>query len=172
MLEPNRGDGGAAEMLEKSEERELVRKALEEGCRRSQHRLILAYRPLVQSMARKWARWNGPDQDPTESDLSQVGLEALTAALFKFDPERGLRLGTFARHRIQGAMSTYVLNQGGPVPIGKNVAEKRAIHNFTKVRDRLERRDGRPIDEAGREEIAEILNVSTAVIKQIGRAHV
>lgn len=69
------------------------------GDQRALDKLIHAHQPLVKSVARRY-------RSPTfaEDDIMQEGNIGLLLALDKFDPTRGFRLNTFARHWIRATI--------------------------------------------------------------------
>lgn len=98
---------------------EPMEKALWErvGCGDDEAReqLILAYRPLVFWMAKRYFH-----TDPFRyADLIQEGMVALITALDRFDPSRNFRFSTFAFYRIRGRMSNFLQRgeQRAPVPM-------------------------------------------------------
>lgn len=161
-----KGSKKSVKFLGKEEERALARRD-RQGDRAARRRLLQAYEPLVAREARKWLQWNGDSQEPFWEDLLQEGRIALIEALDRFDPERGLRLSTFAMWRIKHAVAAYAHTFGGPVATAKNVAEKRVFHNFSALRAEIERETGRPLDDAGRRQIAETLNVKVQMVIRV-----
>ncbi|WP_287368293.1 sigma-70 family RNA polymerase sigma factor, partial [Mesorhizobium sp.] len=67
------------------------------------HQIVEAHRPLVLTIAKKFARSPVPSED-----LIQEGNVGLMIAAKKFEPERGLRFSTYAqwwvRHEITEAV--------------------------------------------------------------------
>jgi RNA polymerase sigma factor for flagellar operon FliA len=68
----------------------------------TRHDLILAYHPLVRTIACRMARRLPPSVDVDE--LINVGVLGLIDAIDRFDPERGVPFKAYAEIRIQGAM--------------------------------------------------------------------
>lgn len=66
----------------------------------AQRDLAAAYAPMARAMARRFGHgWPG-----RADDYEGVALLALTEAAGRFDPARGVKFGTYARHRIRGAL--------------------------------------------------------------------
>jgi RNA polymerase sigma factor FliA len=68
-------------------------------------RLCDLYAALPRSLARRHARRMGWPVAQAD-DLEQAGLEGLLAAIARFDPERGVPFGAYARPRVDGSIRT------------------------------------------------------------------
>ena len=100
-------------------------------------RLVLAYRPLVVSLARLF-RGGGILFD----DLVQEGTLGLIVAAQRFDPRRGVRFATYARYWIRAYLLQYVQRFRGPVTLGKRRRESRLFFGLPRTRRALEREGG------------------------------
>jgi RNA polymerase sigma factor (sigma-70 family) len=76
--------------------------------------MIFNHLLLVRKYARRRAStvydekgWQALD-DSLFSDLENVGMEALEAAVHRFDPTRGVTFGAFVRQRVAGAMDDWL----------------------------------------------------------------
>lgn len=67
--------------------------------------LVLKYMPLVRSIAWRVFQLRSFDGVPMEEYI-QFGAEGLMEALGKFDVDQGAKFGTYASHRIRGAILT------------------------------------------------------------------
>ena len=103
-------DGRAARALEE----ELWRRMSNEGDEDARDELIVAYRPLVFWLARKFRV-----RPSSYQDLIQEGMVALIRAVDKFEPERHLRFTTYAFYRIKGQMVNFLQRSElkAPVPV-------------------------------------------------------
>jgi RNA polymerase sigma-32 factor len=97
-------------------------------------RLVLAYRPLVVSLARLF-RGGGI----VFEDLVQEGTLGLIVAAQRFDPRRGVRFATYARFWIRAYLLQYAQRFRGPVTLGKRRRESRLFFGLPRTRQRLER---------------------------------
>jgi RNA polymerase sigma-32 factor len=55
----------------------------------------------------------------------------------------------------------------GPCRIGTNLNDKKVFTQFRRLRAMIEARTGEPLDDAGREEIAETIGVSVEIVKRM-----
>ncbi|MBM3460063.1 MAG: sigma-70 family RNA polymerase sigma factor [Armatimonadetes bacterium] len=76
------------------------------GDRRTLSRIVEQMRPLVHSVARKFA---GRE---TQEDLEGEGYMGLMRAIERFAPDRGVRFSTFATHLIAGQIRHYLRDRG------------------------------------------------------------
>jgi RNA polymerase sigma-32 factor len=74
------------------------------GDDRALHKLVLAYEPLVTSMANDLRR-----SGLSVEDAKQEARCGLLEAARRFDPNKGFRFGTYARWWMLSAVSTYVI---------------------------------------------------------------
>jgi RNA polymerase sigma factor (sigma-70 family) len=78
--------------------------------------LIYKHLPLVRRLAKARATTVGPmgrDEvdDSLYSDLENIGVEALDAAVRRFDPTRGVTFGAFVKQRVAGAMDNWLTRE-------------------------------------------------------------
>jgi len=114
--------------------------AMSSGDEEARERLILAYRPLVYWVAKKF-RVNGQ----RFSDLVQEGTLALIRAVDKFDVDLGHRFTTYACYRIRGQMLNFLqrVEAKAPIPIdiecedGDEAAEFREVEEILMLREGL-----------------------------------
>lgn len=77
-------------MLDPEEERDLARRA-EAGDDAAMERLVTSHLRFVVKIAKSYRGWGLP-----MSDLVQEGTLGLVQAVRRFDPNRGVRLSTYA----------------------------------------------------------------------------
>lgn len=90
--------------LSREDELDMVRRYQSTGDKKALAALVSSYQPYVMSIARTYARY-GHDID----DLLQAGNLGFIRALDSYEPERGLRLMTYAAHWVRNEMSEYAL---------------------------------------------------------------
>ena len=107
--------------------------AASEGDEDAREQLILAYRPLVYWVAKKF-KVSGH----RFADIVQEGTLALIRAVDKFDVDRGLRFTTYACYRIRGQMLNYLqrVEAKAPVPVeleAEDIDETSKIHEIEEI---------------------------------------
>ncbi len=121
------------------EEEKRLWKAASEGDDDAREKLILAYRPLVYWVARKFNVTGH-----RFADMVQEGTLALIRAVDKFDVDRGLRFTTYACYRIRGQMLNYLqrVEAKAPVPVDAEFEDDEELPAFQRVEEILMLRDG------------------------------
>lgn len=112
------------ERLSPERERELARR-FQAGDRRAGDALVTALLPFVVAIALEYRRWGLPVED-----LVQQGNVGLLRAAAKFDPERDVRLATYAAFWIRAEIRDLVVRGYRVVRIGTTKAERRAIRAY------------------------------------------
>lgn len=98
--------------------RRLLR-AARRGDRRARERLVVAYLPLVRSLAARYRYGLAMD------DLVQEGCIGLLEAIDRYDPERGPGFEAYARFRIRRSMRNALTTQTRSIRLPKHVIERR-----------------------------------------------
>jgi len=112
------------EHLTAEEEQSLARLAAE-GDREAVDRLVASHLPFVLKIARRYRSY-GLEM----SDLIQEGTVGLMQAVSRFNPDRDVRLATYAMWWIRAAMQDYVIRSWSLVRIGTTAAQR---HLFFKL---------------------------------------
>ena len=99
--ESSRRAGG---LMSRDEELALFHRWKTRGDDRALHALVLAYEPLVTSMANDLRR-----SGLSVEDAKQEARCGLLEAARRFDPAKGFRFGTYARWWMLSAVSTYMV---------------------------------------------------------------
>lgn len=104
----------------------------EEGEEEAREKLILAYRPLVFWMAKKFTV--SPSVYP---DIIQEGMMALIKAVDNFDRSRKSRFSTYAFYRVRGQMINYIqrCESKAPCPVDDTTIDLRDPFSPDKVDD-------------------------------------
>lgn len=140
-------------ILDRDEEQALARRYRATGDVEAAHRLVNANLRLVVKLAREYARSGVP-----LVDLIQEGNVGLVRSLARFEPERGLRLTTYAAFWIRAYMLKYLLDNLRLVRFAKTPAQRKLYFNLRREQRRLEIAGITPTPEA----IAERLDVPAA----------
>src|SRR5262245_65238617 len=90
--------------------RELWRRYKEQGDAAARERLVVAYSPMVKFVAGRLGA--GLPSHVEDADLISYGLMGLIGAIERFEPERGIKLETFAMTRISGAIIDEMRSMG------------------------------------------------------------
>ena len=113
------GTGDMVERLGEGEERRLLRR-LASGDLDARRRLIEAHLGMVSALGRRYARrWGVPLED-----LVQEGALALVQAVDHYDPNRGMRLSTYAMWWVKQAIRRAAMVQSRPVRIPERLWER------------------------------------------------
>src|ERR1700751_2486225 len=87
--------------------------------------LVLSHLRLVVAVSRNYLGYGLP-----QSDLIQEGNIGLMKAVRRFDPERGVRLVSFALHWIRAEIHEYVLRNWRLVKIATTKAQRKLFFNL------------------------------------------
>jgi len=96
-------------------------------------------------------------------DLTQEGFVGLSIAVRKFDPDRKLRLSTYAAYWVRAYMMMYILRTHGPARIGTRKSERTIFFRLASARRRLERLG----EDATPESLAAIMGVGAKDVEQM-----
>ena len=94
--------------------------------------LIVSHLRLVASIARGYAGYGLP-----QSDLIQEGNIGLMKAVKRFDPERGVRLVSFAMHWIKAEMHEYIVRNWRLVKTATTKAQRKLFFNLRSMKKGL-----------------------------------
>jgi RNA polymerase sigma-32 factor len=111
--------------------------------------LVLSHLRLVVSVARQYLGYGLP-----HADLIQEGNVGLMKAVKRFDPERGVRLVSFAVHWIKAEIHEYIVRNWRLVKVATTKAQRKLFFNLRSMRP-----DGKTLDSEQVDEIARELNV-------------
>jgi RNA polymerase sigma-32 factor len=91
--------------------------------------LVLSHLRLVVSVARNYMGYGLP-----QGDLIQEGNLGLMKAVKRFDPERGVRLASFAIHWIKAEIHEYILRNWRMVKIATTKAQRKLFFNLRSMK--------------------------------------
>ncbi len=94
--------------------------------------LVLSHLRVVVSVARHYLGYGLP-----HADLIQEGNVGLMKAVKRFDPERGVRLVSFAMHWIRAEIHEYVLRNWRLVRIATTKAQRKLFFNLRSLKQSL-----------------------------------
>jgi len=128
----------------------LATRFRQEGDLDAARQLVLSHLRVVVSVARGFSGYGLP-----QADLIQEGNIGLMKAVKRFDPERGVRLVSFALHWIRAEIHEYVVRNWRMVKIATTKAQRKLFFNLRSMKTGLE-----PLRPQQVSEIARQLNVS------------
>src|SRR5881296_3479226 len=119
-------------ILSLEEERDLARKFRSDNDVEAARRLVLSHLRLVVAIARGYLGYGLP-----QGDLIQEGNIGLMKAVRRFDPERGVRLVSFALHWIKAEMHEYILRNWRLVKVATTKAQRKLFFNLRSMKKDL-----------------------------------
>jgi RNA polymerase sigma-32 factor len=119
----------AIPMLTQEREQELGRRLRNENDLTAARDLVLSHLRLVVSVARNYLGYG-----LAHSDLVQEGNVGLMKAVKRFDPERGVRLASFAIHWIKAEIHEYILRNWRMVKIATTKAQRKLFFNLRSMK--------------------------------------
>ncbi len=145
-------------MLSESEEQSLARRFREEEDLAAARQLVTSHLRLVIAIARKYLGYGLP-----HADLIQEGNIGLMKAVKRFDPDRGVRLVSFAMHWIKAEIHEYILKNWRLVKIATTKAQRKLFFNLRSIKASLAQDENsrQGFNTLGSEEVI-------AVAKQLG----
>ncbi|MBN1947249.1 MAG: RNA polymerase factor sigma-32 [Bradymonadales bacterium] len=126
-------------ILDREQERELTRRFVETRDIRVAVRLITSNLRLVVKIA---LEYQSPWTDLL--DIIQEGNLGLLQAVRKFDPERNIRLSSYAQWWIRAYILKFLMDNHRLVKVGTTQAQRKLFYNLQRERERLERQGFRP----------------------------
>src|SRR5678816_2873871 len=122
----------AIPMLTQETETELGRRLRDQGDLSAASGLVLSHLRLVVSVARNYMGYGLP-----QADLVQEGNIGLMKAVKRFDPERGVRLASFAIHWIKAEIHEYILRNWRMVRLATTKAQRKLFFNLRSMKKGL-----------------------------------
>ena len=119
-------------ILSFEKERELARKFRSENDVEAARELVLSHLRLVVAIARGYMGYGLP-----HGDLIQEGNIGLMKAVKRFDPERGVRLVSFAVHWIRAEIHEFVLRNWRMVKVATTKAQRKLFFNLRSMKSGL-----------------------------------
>lgn len=147
----------AIPMLTEAEELELGRRLRDHGDLKAAQRLVMSHLRVVVKAARDYQGYGLPQED-----LIQEGNIGLMKAVKRFDPERGVRLVSYAILWIRAQMQEYILDNWRMVKIGSSKAMKKLFFGLRSLRGQL----GESSESEKIRQIAKNLNVTEADVQK------
>jgi RNA polymerase sigma-32 factor len=144
----------AIPMLTQEREQALGRRLRDENELAAARDLVLSHLRLVVSVARNYLGYG-----LQHADLLQEGNVGLMKAVKRFDPERGVRLASFAIHWIKAEIHEYILRNWRMVKIATTKAQRKLFFNLRSMKPTLSALTPSEI-----RQVAETLNVKESEV--------
>jgi RNA polymerase sigma-32 factor len=119
-------------ILSQEEETALARRFHQTDDLEAARKLVLSHLRVVVSIARNYMGYGLP-----QADLIQEGNIGLMKAVKRFDPERGVRLVSFAVHWIRAEIHEYILRNWRIVKIATTKAQRKLFFNLRSMKQGL-----------------------------------
>ena len=120
-------------ILSPEQELQFARKFRAENDVEAARQLVLSHLRLVVAIARGYMGYGLP-----HGDLIQEGNIGLMKAVKRFDPERGVRLVSFAVHWIRAEIHEFVLRNWRMVKIATTKAQRKLFFNLRSMKPSLD----------------------------------
>jgi RNA polymerase sigma-32 factor len=141
-------------ILSQEEELRLARRLRDEDDLDAARSLILSHLRVVVAIARGYMGYGLPP-----ADLIQEGNIGLMKAVKRFDPERGVRLVSFAVHWIRAEIHEFILRNWRLVKVATTKAQRKLFFNLRSLKQDLG-----PMSSSEVREVAEALKVKPAEV--------
>jgi RNA polymerase sigma-32 factor len=119
-------------LLSAEQERSLARRYRKDNDLDAARQLVLSHLRLVVAVARGYLGYGLP-----HADLIQEGNIGLMKAVKRFDPERGVRLVSFAIHWIKAEIHEHILRNWRLVKVATTKAQRKLFFNLRSMKSGL-----------------------------------
>jgi RNA polymerase sigma-32 factor len=119
-------------VLSAEEEYRLARRLRDHNDLEAARTLVLSHLRVVVNIARGYAGYGLP-----QADLIQEGNVGLMKAVRRFDPDRGVRLVSFALHWIKAEIHEFILRNWRMVKIATTKAQRKLFFNLRSMKQSL-----------------------------------
>ena len=116
-------------LLTQEQEVAYARRYRKEGDLNAARELVVSHLRVVVAMSRGYLGYGLP-----QADLIQEGNIGLMKAVKRFDPERGIRLVSFAVHWIRAEMHEYILRNWRIVKVATTKAQRKLFFNLRSLK--------------------------------------
>ena len=119
-------------ILSQEEEVSLAQQFRQDGNLDAARKLVLSHLRVVVAIARNYTGYGLP-----QADLIQEGNIGLMKAVKRFDPDRGVRLVSFAVHWIRAEIHEFILRNWRIVKIATTKAQRKLFFNLRSLKQGL-----------------------------------
>lgn len=151
-------------ILTQEEETTFARRWRQQGDREAAYRLVTSHLRLVAKIAMRYRGYGLPI-----ADIVSEGNVGLMQAVRRFDPERGIRLSTYAMWWIKATIQEYVLRSWSLVKISANSAQKKLFFKLKRSKSAISALEDGDLRPEHVKTIAERLKVSEREVVNMDR---
>jgi len=154
-------------LLTPEEEQSLARHFRQKGDSRSAHRLVTANLRFVVKVAYEYRSYGF-----RVADLVQEGNIGLMKAVQKFDPDKGIRLISYAVWWIRAYIQNYILKSYSLVKLGTTQAQRKLFFSLARTKrelDKLSAEHGADSDGENASKIAKKLKVKASEVEEMSQ---
>ena len=144
-------------MLTSDQEKSLATRLRDDGDLNAARDLILSHLRLVVSVARQYLGYG-----IAHADLIQEGNVGLMKAVKRFDPDRGVRLVSFAVHWIKAEIHEFIVRNWRLVKVATTKAQRKLFFNLRRMRP-----DGGSLNPEAVDQIAKELDVREHDVREM-----
>jgi RNA polymerase sigma-32 factor len=151
-------------VLTQEEETSFARRWRQQGDREAAYRLVTSHLRLVAKIAMRYRGYGLP-----VADMISEGNIGLMQAVRRFDPERGIRLSTYAMWWIKATIQEYVLRSWSLVKISANSVQKKLFFKLRRTKSAISALDDGDLRPDQVKTISERLKVSERDVVDMDR---
>lgn len=151
-------------VLTEEEENALINDFVQNGNLQAAQKLITSHLRLAAKIALTYRRYGLPMQDM----ISEANL-GLMQAVKKFDPNKKVRLATYALWWIKAAIHDYILRSWSLVKIGTVAAQKKLFYNLGRIKAKLGIYENKELEPKVVKQIAQELVVDEQDVVEMNR---
>ena len=146
-----------------AEDEQALARRFKKGDLQAGHRLVTANLRFVVKVSYEYRSYG-----IRMADLIQEGNIGLMKAVQKFDPDKGIRLISYAVWWIRAYIQNYILKSWSLVKLGTTQAQRKLFFSLARTRRELEKLNGTPEGPLGNvDEIARRLHVKPSEVREM-----
>lgn len=149
-------------LLDAAEEAMYARRWREHGDRDAAYRLVTSHLRLAAKLALRYRGYGLP-----VADLISEANVGLMLAVKRFQPDKGVRLATYAMWWIKATIHEYILRSWSLVKMGTTAAQKKLFFNLRRLKSRISASEDVELSPEQAEYIAGELKVAPRVVVEM-----
>ena len=149
-------------LLSVAEEQEFARAFRDRGDTRAAHRLVTANLRFVVKVAYEYRSYGF-----RMAGLVQEGNIGLMKAVQKFDPDKGIRLISYAVWWIRAYIQNFILKSWSLVKLGTTQAQRKLFFSLARTKRELEKASGQSAAGQDTQQVAQRLRVKPTEVQEM-----